>query len=225
MLLLIFAPQPPAAQAEYINLASALGDVYSALNAAGPSDLVFWTETELYQYFDEAAERLARTVGCFVERDTSLTTAVNTGTYGLPTDQVAVVQADMGGQVLRPRNVHELEALDYSWPMTVGPPVAFVKDTAGMTSGSEQMTIYPACDEAHEGLTIGLVLHVLPATISSSNALLGAPTAIREYFTFRALEAARGKQSKAEMPDVANWFGQLAGYMEQVMSDLWGSAT
>lgn len=220
MLLLVFAPQPPQSQPELVNTALVLQDLYPALNAVGPNDLIFWTEYELYQFIDEAAQRLARKVGVFIERDTSITTAANTGTYTLPADQVATVQADLGGTVLRPRTVRELEALDAAWLNTVGAPVAFVQDTQGVG----QIVLYPACDSVHAGLPIGLVLHVAPATINLANAMLGAPTCVREYFTFRALQAARGKQSKAEMPDVSAWFGQLADTMEGVMQSYWGEA-
>lgn len=220
MLLLIFAPQPPPPSPEYINLALAMNDVYSALNASGPADLVFWTQAELFEYMDEGAQRLARVVGCFVERDTSITTVVNTGGYALPSEHISTIQVDLGGLVLRPRTVRELEALDASWPSTGGTSVAFLEDTQGLS----QITLYPICDDTSAPQTLGIVLHFLPATISASNGLLSAPTVVREYFTFRAIAAARGKQSKAAMPDVADWFGGLADYMEQAMGELWGNA-
>lgn len=203
----------------FINLASALGDIYPALNAAGPNDLIFWTQDELYQYFDEAAQRLARVIGCFTVRDTSITGELNVGTYSLPANQVATVQADLAGLVLRARTVRELEALDATWPATVGAPVAFAQDVQGTT----EIVIYPACNSESAGETIGLVLHVLPPTLTASTALIGTPICIREYFTFRALGGARGKQSKAEMPEVSAWFGQLGDWMEQIMQAQWGA--
>jgi hypothetical protein len=220
MLTLIFAPQPPPAQPEFVNMALVLQDLYPALNAAGPSDLIFWTQAELYEFIDEAAQRLARTCGVFVERDTSITTETNTGTYALPADQVATVQCDLGGFVLRPRTVRELEALDALWPATVGEPAAFVQDLMGLG----EIVLYPAPDSDYAELAVGLVLRVAPATITLTNAMLGAPTCVREYFTFRALAAARGKQSKAEMPDVAAWMGKLADTLEGVMTEYWGAA-
>lgn len=85
--------------------------------------------------------------------------------------------------------------------------------------------IYPAPDDQHGGLTVGLVLREFPIAPTASSPFLAAPTCVREYFTFRALEAARGKQSKAEMPDVAAWMGKTAGMLEQVMTELWGVAS
>ena len=220
MLVLIFAPQPAPPQPEFINMASVLGDLYPALNAAGPNDLVFWTEAELYIYLDEAAQRLARTCGVFVARDTTIITELEEGAYSLPPVQVSTVQADLAGLVLQPRTVAELEALDSTWPETTGPPVSFVQNVQGLG----QIVVYPAPDANSTGQALGLILRQCPLPVSSSNALLGAPTCVREYFTFRALAAARGKQSKAEMPDVAAWMGKQAGMLEQVMTELWGAA-
>jgi len=220
MLTLIFAPQPPGPQPEFINMGLVLQDLYPALNAGGAADLVFWTQAELYEYVDEAAERLARTCGVFVQRNTTIVTEVDLGAYSLPPTQIATIQADLAGLVLEPRTVAELEAFDSSWPNTVGPPVSFVQNVQGLAG----IVVYPACDSNNGGKTLGLVLTVFPPTISLTAATLNAPTCVREYFTFRALEAARGKQSKAEMPDVAAWMGKQAGMLEQVMTELWGAA-
>jgi hypothetical protein len=221
MPLLVLAPQPTPAPAEYINTASVLTDLYSALNAAGPNDLILWTETELYEFLDEAAQRLARTCGVWVERDTTIVTETGDGAYNLPPAQVSTVQADLAGLVLQPRTVAELEALDATWPLTEGPPVAFIQNLQGLA----QIVLYPAPDGDHGGMVVGLVLREFPPTVGATSAFITAPTCVREYFTFRALEAARGKQSKAEMPDVAQWMGKTAGMLDQVMTELWGAAS
>lgn len=218
MLLLIFAPQPSLAQPEFINFAQVLTDLYPQLGASGPNDLIFWTPDELYRFIDEAAAHLARKTGVFVIRDTSIVTVANTGSYAFPANHIATVQADLAGTVLRPRTVQELEALDVSWPVTVAPPMAFVQDTQGL----RLIALYPAPGVPDQNKHVGLIEHVLPSPISVSNAFLAAPTCVREYFTFKALAAARAKESKAAMPEVAQWFGQLAGLMEQVMAGYWG---
>lgn len=221
MLALLFAPQAAPPSLEFINLALVLGETYPALNAAGPNDLVFWTETELYEYLDEAQSRLARTCGVFVQRNTSVTSEANTGTYSLPANHVATVQADLGGVVLRPRTVHELEALDALWPATVGTPAAFVQDLMGLG----EIVLYPAPGSNYGNLAVGLVQRLLPPALSSSNGVLAAPTCIQEYFVLSAIAAARGKQSKAEMPDVAAWLQKITGTMEAAMTEYWGAAT
>lgn len=222
MLLLLFAPQPAAPSAETINLNLALSDLYPKLNATASGDLVYWTATELFQWFDEAAQRLARTTGVFVVRDTSVTVATGTGSYALPAAQVSTIQADLGGVVLRPRNVQELEALDATWTTTQGPPSpnSFVQDTQGVT----HVALYPIPGVADNAKALGLVLHVTPATISSANPQVSAPTCLREYFTFYALAEARAKECKAAMQEVAQWMRQLTGMYEQVIEGYWGEA-
>lgn len=226
MLLLIFAPQVIGPQPEFINLTNAMGDVIPQLNASGPNDLVFWSITDLYQWFDEAGMKLARTCGVFVERDTSLTSILDQGAYTLPADQISTIQVDLAGKVLKARTVRELEALDANWPSTVGVPVAFVQDTQGVT----QLVIYPAPDAEDTGDTIGLTLHVAPVPImvdgvfTPANAFLSAPQCVREYFTFTAIGEARAKESKMQMQEVAAWMRQLTGWMEQVFEGYWGEA-
>jgi hypothetical protein len=223
VLLLIFAPQPAAPSAEYINFVVVLGDLYPRLNATSQADAVYWTDAELYQWFDEATQRLARSAGVFVERDTSITVSSAQGSYDLPSDQISTIQADLAGVVLRPRTVEELEALDADWPATTGPPSpsAFVQNVLGLGV----IALYPAPGTADNEKTLGLVIHTAPATVSASNALLSAPSVLQDYFGFYALAEARAKESKGAMPEVADWLrsGVTALY-EQVIEGYWGEA-
>ncbi|HLG99828.1 MAG TPA: hypothetical protein VKX49_26195 [Bryobacteraceae bacterium] len=203
-----------------VDCSQALLDVIPQLNAASGLDLVFWTSTELYQWFDEAGQRLARTAGVFVSRDTSLTTSFSQGTYNLPASQVATIQADLNGTVLSPRTVEELEYLDASWPTTQGQPVSFVQNVQGLGL----IAVYPAPDANNSGLTIGLVLHAYPPTIASGTPIVAAPQCIREYFTLSAIAEARAKETKMQMQEVAGWLRQLTGWMEQVIEGYWGEA-
>ena len=54
-------------------LSDMLTDMLPSLNAASEADLGYWTMAELHAFTDEAAKRLARATGGFVERDTSIT--------------------------------------------------------------------------------------------------------------------------------------------------------
>lgn len=220
-MLIPFFPQPVSPPTtEVIDMRQVLGDMYPALNASGPGDLIFWSVDELYRWIDETAARLSRTIGCFVERDTSISVVLGQGPYTLPAAQVATVQADVGGAVLRARTVHELEALDSTWSQQQGPPRAFVQDTSGVT----QIVIYPMPDAGNAGKTLGLVLNFTPPTIAAGTPLLSAPTVIRDYFSFRTLGEARAKETKAAMPEVATWYRELAGTMEEAMQGYWGAA-
>lgn len=224
MLLLLFAPQPAGGGGggtpEVINFSVVLGDLIPQLNAAGSNDLIFWTTDELFAWFDEAAQRLARQAGIFVSRDTSLTSVLNQGPYALPANQVSTIQADIGGFVLRPATVQELEALDAAWPTTIGNPQQFMQDKQGLNL----IVLYPAPGSSTAGETIGLVIHNFPPTISASNVFLNAPTVLQDYFKFYALGEARAKECKGAMQEMAQWFQQLTGLYEQTIEQYWGTA-
>lgn len=210
-------PQPSP---EVINFAGVLADIYPALNATSQLDAVYWNDAELYQWCDEATQRLARQSGVFVTRDTSITVTMGNGTYNLPANQISTIQADLAGVVLRPRTVQELEAADASWPSTQGYPSSFVQNTQGVNS----ITTYPAPGVADNGKTLGLVMHQAPPTIGAGNTTLLAPTCLREYFTFYSIGEARAKESKGAMPEVAQWMRGLTSMFEGVIEQMWGES-
>lgn len=219
MLILLLAPQPPVTQLGNVNLTTVVGDIWPSLNARGPSDAIFWTEAQIYQWTDEAAKRLACNCGGFVRRNPSLSAVMFQGGYALPVDHVVTLQADLAGLYLRPRNVQEVEALDYNWPATTGQPKAWLEDTQGL----RQFTLYPKPVALQDGESIGLFERYTPATVNAANALLETPNCIREYFTFYALAEARGtKETNASMPEIAQWFNGILGQMEQLISSYWG---
>lgn len=219
--MILLLPQGPAVTG--IDLRNAIADVETALNAAGAGDLVQWTEADLYEWFDEAAKRLARTFGVFVERDASTAIALNTGSYTLPARHLSTIHASVGassgGTALYPVNVQELEALDADWIETQGPTNSFLMDTAGMTAAR----VYPSPDVTISGF-LALIFHRFPATVNVSNFTLSAPAAIRDYFAWYALAEARGRQSDAAMPEVAKAFRERVALMEKVIESYWGSA-
>lgn len=220
-ILLLIAPQQPAPVPGNYNLAGVLSQIYPQLNASGQNDLIFWTVAELYQWLDEAAQRLARTCDVFVVRDQSLVSVVNQASYPLPPAQIATIQVDLGGMVLRPASAHELEALDALWTQAApGIPRKFVQDTAGL----EQITLYPPPGGPSQGLTLGLVMYVFPNQISASNPFVGITGALQEYFAFSVLGEARAKETKAAMPEVAQWFRGLVSMMEQAITGYWGDS-
>jgi len=218
MLLLFVAPQPAIAQPGYINTALVVEDLWAPLNARGPQDAIFWTAAELYQWIDEAKARFARKHGAFVVYDQSLATAAADADYDLPAGHILTIQADVAGKVLRARNVQEMEALDAAWPVaTAAEPKAFLQDTKGVT----QITLAPAPSVPYASLAIGLAMAELPAAITQANAILAAPPALREYFTFYALAEARAKESQASMDEVAEWLRSIISLIDQVAEGLW----
>lgn len=219
-ILLLIAPQQPAPIPGNYNLAQVLQQVYPELNASGQNDLIFWTIDELYEWMDEAAQNLARKCGVFVIRDQSLVSVVNQASYPIPPQQVSTIQVDLGGMVLRPTTIHELEALDALWTSAApGVPKKFTQDTAGLN----QITLYPPPAGPSQGLILGLVMFVFPNQITATNPFVGIPGVLQEYFTFSVLGEARAKETKAAMPEMAQWFRGLVATMENTVTGYWGA--
>src|SRR4051794_30033569 len=98
--------------------ASILTAIYPLLNASGPADLIFWTDVELYEWAQEAVERLAQ-LGLFVERE-AFPVQADSAAYPLPASRLSVVYLSLNGSALRPASVFELEALSSSWTQDTG---------------------------------------------------------------------------------------------------------
>lgn len=221
MLLILFAPQPAPAQVGHANLSLSLADCWSPLSAVSEADAIFWTSAELIGYMDEAAKRLARVTGAFVERDESIAVVAGNGSYSLPTRHIQTIQADLANRTLRARNVQHLEAVDSDWPDTlanVSSPVrAFVQDTQGL----EKVVVYPIPYIDNE--ILGLVIATFPQAITAATLVLPVPPVMRDYFTFAALAQARAKEGSASMEEVVPWLRSIVEMYEQSIRGLWGT--
>lgn len=198
-----------------IDLRDPLGELFAQLTATGVSDLEYWTEDELYRYFDDAAKRLARNAGVFVERNTSITTVIDTSTYNLPTKQISTIHVSYNDSALRAASVQEFEALDETWESAAsGTPARWAQIV-------ETIALYPPPDAAE---TLAIIRHVFPTAVSPTQQMISAPVVLRDYFRYYAQAAARGKESKGAMPEVAAWLGQLTNMYEDVARNYWGTA-
>jgi hypothetical protein len=224
MIFFFFSPAgaaPPAG----IDLRDCLEAIYPTLNAQGPGDLVWWTESELYAWLDEAAKKLARSTGCFLTRDdTTVVVVAGTGAYSLPARHISTVHASLSGRMLDRSNVQELEARDSAWPDSQADisqpfPLRYSLDAGGPTS----IVLHPKPNTGGGG-PLAIVMHQYPATIEAGASVAALPAPLREYFTFFALGEARGKESKGAMYEVGRWYRQLAGLVEQVAMDYYGQA-
>lgn len=210
-------PQGPALTG--INLRDVLSDLYPLLNAAAAGDLIHWTDSDLYEWLDEAAKRLARTYGVFVERDASMAIALGTPEYSVPAGHISIIHASAGTLALYAVTVQELEALDASWPTAAGPTNCFLADANGLG----HVRVYPAPDATITG-ALALIRHRFPVAITSVNNTLSAPLALRDYFLWYALSEARRRQSDAMMPEVAEHFAGRVALMEKVIEQYWGNS-
>ncbi len=219
MIPLIIPSSPSAPSAGFVNAGTVIGNIWPPLNARGPADAVFWTQEQMLEWFNESAKRLSGAGNVFVVRDTSLTAVLDTATYDLPAQHQATIQADLAGQVLKPRTVQETEALDATWPVTTGDPEAFLLDVEGV----KKLTLYPIPNAAAQGKTIGLVMRELPDEVTD---FLAAPSFLAEYFTFSLLAEARSPvvETRAQMPEISAWCKQQADMMLQAIQSYTGGA-
>lgn len=202
-----------------IDFRDILAELYAKLNATSAADLIHWTETELYEWLDEASKRLARVIGCFVERDASIAIVLSTPTYSLPARHLSTIHASIEGVALNPNNVQEVEALDAAWVETEGATSSFLNDNLGAAS----IRLYPSPDATVTG-SLAVIFHRYVAAINSGNYLLTAPAGIAEYFSWSALAEARRKQSDAAMPEVAEHFGKRIEWLESVLQGYYGNS-
>ena len=215
MLLPLFGQGSPATN---VDLSDALAEIYPLLNAASAADLVWWSDSELYQWADEAAQRLARRFGVFVERDASGSIVEGTASYGVPLRHVSTIHVSIAGVALGPSSVEEIEARDANWVDT-----SAASDSWLWEAGTDYTRIYPTPDDTVTG-SLARIFHRYPATIDSSNYLISIPAAIRDYISWFILAEAHKKESEGRKPEVGAHFENRLGLMEKVIESYWGLA-
>lgn len=206
-----------------IDVANSLADVAFRLGFLNSTELdtnSFWvTTTELYQWGDDAAKKLAYSAGIFPVVDNSITTTPSTAAYNLPAAHVFTVLAWLTYnaaplQLLRLSTVGQLFALDAAWSATSGSPTRASLDAGGVGT----ITLYP---NPTAGGTLNQVCQEFPAVSNGSSQLALSPVTI-DAFTYALLAGARGKESDAAMPEMARHYQQRVDLYAQIADHLWG---
>ncbi len=196
-----------------ISIATAITNLLPALNADALANLIWWTETELYEFAEEAARRLARSAAVFVETE-QIAVSGGTASYTLGARSIATVHVSLGNTRLRPASVRELEALDTGWEATTGTPKRWTH-----ALGIDSIRIYP---EPTAGGTLEVVHHQHPPEITSAAPTVAAPAPLAGYFGQAILAAARAKEGDAAMPEVAAHARERLALYERVCQAYWG---
>jgi hypothetical protein len=200
-----------------VDVSELVEELFPALNATAAADLLFWTETELYQWADEAVKRLARKAAVFVER-TQDTDAPANSAHNLDERDLAVIECGWNGAALSPATVRELEALDENWEEAdAGTPAKYATDFLGLG----QVRLYPPPSAAG---VLDLITLQVPEEITSAAAELRAPEPVKEILRLRMLQEARGREGDGAMPEVAERLGKLADVLELVAVRIWGAS-
>jgi hypothetical protein len=220
-LLLLFQGQGTAPT--LVDVADIINGLVPGFNAASLETLSVVTEDEMYEFADEAAQRLARKIGMFVERDATLTITGADPTVATPAGHLSTIQAswDSDGagawQPLVSSAVNELEALDASWESRAGDPERWTQDQ----EGTETIRVYkvPAADTG-----LALIYHELHDTISSAATTFNVPTPIGDYLTYSIIGEVRGQENDEAMPEVAEYARGRAKAYEDIFEQYWGRA-
>jgi hypothetical protein len=202
-----------------VDLANAVSDVLYRLGFQGAGDIAaaggYATVSELYQWADEAAKKLAYLAGAFTAWDTSITVSAGTAVYNEPATHVFTIAAWLGSNPLRITPVRELWALDATWPATTGLSTRCSMDAGAVGT----ITLYP---KPTVGGTLGQVIQEFPGTIALGSSTVALPSVLQDYFSYAMLAGARGKESDAAMEDMAEHFEERLRLYEQVIGHLYG---
>jgi hypothetical protein len=203
---------------------AAYNDALYRLGFSGARDIVStsWvTETELFQWADEAAKRLSYEAGVFVTYDNSTNVLAGTAAYALPATHVFTVSAALlyvgWLQLLRITPVGALFALDAAWTAAPpGDPVRLSMDAGGPGTA----TLYPG---PANNATLGLVAQEFPGTVSLGASTLPLPMVLQDYFSYVLLRGARLKESESRMEEMARHFDERIKLYDSIMKAYFGA--
>jgi hypothetical protein len=198
---------------------NSVNDVWYRLGFLSLADMTTgtpWvTQTELFDWADEAAKRLAYECQLFATYDTSMTVVAGTSVYNLPATHVFTLLAAVGGRLLRMTSVRDLWALDATWPATTGSPLRCSLDAGSVGT----ITIYPT---PVDGGTLAQVSQEFPPALAVGASQLAVPTVLQDYVSYACLAGARGKESENADQALSQHFKQRMDLYEQVIQHLWG---
>lgn len=202
-----------------VDLSKIISSILPTLGASSVSDLVWWTKDELYQWGDEAAQRLSRNAGVWVEYEDK--PSISTASVPLPSRHLSTIHVAAHFSPsnvsipLRPSSVQELEALDSTWESTTGVAERYSQDYNGLRT----LRLYPTPAEAI--LFLRLVYHVLPWELTEATPTLSAPSAIGDYLAFSIIAEARRREGDGAMPEIAVACDERVRLLEQVIRGYW----
>ncbi len=194
-----------------IDIAQVIDEALWSLHAASRADLVFWTETGLIQWLDEAVKRLASIAGVFIGRSVTLT-APGSATSALPLQHIATLHVTVDGVSIRPANTMELEARDTAYQTTQGTPDAWYEDLLG----AGVLGLAPVPDSE---LPLAEIYEGWPTALDAGQTMVAAPAPFKGYLAMCLLAEAYGTEGELEAPDIAaHCRGRVAMYHELMQS-------
>ncbi len=220
-LLLLFQGQGQAPT--LVDVSQLIQGLVPVFNSDSLENLSIISEAELYEFANEAADRLARRVGLFVKRDATLTITGGVATLSVPSDHLSSIHAsyDADGEgawvPLRVSAVNELEALDEQWEAAEGTPTRWTSDQ----QSHDTLRVYevPASNTG-----FALIYHHLHAALSSGSPTFNVPTPVGDYLKYSMIGEVRGQENDEAMPEVSEYArGRAEAYLE-LFEQYWGRA-
>ncbi len=202
-----------------IDAANCITDLIYRLGFVNADDVdatgTWCTSTELYEFADEAVQRLAYLTGAFITYDSSITVTEGTAVYAEPAANVFTLQAWLGDVNLKLTPVRELWALDSTWSATSG-----ASTRASLDAGSiGTITLYP---NPSAGGTLNQIAEEYPSTIALDASTVQLPIPLQDWLSYRMLEAARRKESDGTQTEMADHYEQRAATYEEIVQRLYG---
>ena len=210
-----------------VNVTSSVADCIYRLGFQNLSDAqatdAYCSESELYQFADDAAKRLSYQLGVFVTLDDSIAVTAGIASYNLQTNHVFTIFAwvaplpSVGGsvQILRATPVNNLFALDDTWAFSSGEANRYSLDAGAVGT----ITLYPT--PVNSG-TLRQIAQEFPAAVAVGNAQLSLPSVLQDYFSMAMICAARGKESDQAIPEITDHIKHRLDLYGQVINQLYG---
>lgn len=198
-----------------MNLATTLATLAPLLHGSALSALADFSEAEVYEACNRAAEKLARTAQVWAERVKQA--ALAGGAAYLAHERAIDVQhVSLDGVTLRPATVPDLNARDENWQdADPGTPTHFALDVD--LRGT--VTLFPKPEANGE---LAIVSHTQPATITAAAAVVAMPPPVALYLALRTLAELRRKDTPGQMLEVSAEADRLADVLEQAFVAYWG---
>ena len=195
-----------------------------SLNAPSVDQLGQWSETELYQYAEEALHDVGGKYVLIAEIDASTDLVANQAMYAVPDLHIVTIYAAADGVALYPSGVAEMEALDDDWEeaASVAEPSRWIGNNLGLGI----VTVYPPKNAAGI-LTLVFQKHPpdMPVPAAGQPLNLNIPAPIGDYIAIKALEQARLRQGDGQMLDASQAFTMLGGLYEKCCAAYWGDGS
>jgi hypothetical protein len=189
--------------------ASILTRLLPMLNADTVAELQWWTESELYAWMQEAAQRISR-FALFVELASEPVTSGEPN-YALPAQYRAAIQISLDERTLRPVSVAQLEARSTTWTQDSGTVENFVLD--GRT-----VRIWRTPTSSG---TLAILYYAWPSVAAGGSDRY--PDVIGDAYAWHVIGDARAKPGDAMAPDIAAQARERARLYDAVIEQYWGT--